>query len=118
MTDPSEIHDRPRELRSNTTLPERILWQRLRNRRLGNMKFRRQHPIGPFIVDFCCIAKQLVIEVDGVQHENRQREDADRTKYLEENGYRVVRFRNFEVFDEIEGVLDKIAAAAAISCSE
>jgi len=91
-----------RKLRRTQTPQEIILWSRLRNRGLKNLKFRRQHPIGGYIVDFICLEERLVIELDGWQHKIEERKiyDKDRTKFLEENGYRVLRFWNNEVIEE------------------
>ena len=75
---------RAREMRRDSTDAERRLWSYLRGRQLENFKFRRQHPIGPFIVDFCCIEVKLVVELDGSQHEVDQQYDARRTGVLEE----------------------------------
>ena len=93
-----------RELRRDSTVPERILWGLLRNRRLAGMKFRRQRTIGPFIVDFYCDEMKLVIEVDGESHAGRQEEDQKRQSFLERNGLRVIRFTNDEVLGNLEGV--------------
>ena len=87
---------------------ERLLWQHLRNRQLGGWKFRRQCPIGPFIVDFVCPEKKVIVEVDGGQHAETVVEDAERSKYLTEQGYRIVRFWNNEVLKELEAVLETI----------
>ncbi|HUU45024.1 MAG TPA: endonuclease domain-containing protein, partial [Acidobacteriota bacterium] len=73
-------------------MPERLLWARLRNRRLDGIKFRRQHPIGPFVVDFFCESCRLVVELDGDSHGTQVEEDSRRTLWLQRQGYRVVRF--------------------------
>ena len=98
-----------RELRVKCTEAEKLLWQKLRAKRLG-VKFRRQVDIGPFVVDFCCFPKKLIVELDGQIHKNalRRKSDLDRTKYLEKLGYSVVRFWNDEVVNEIEVVLERI----------
>ena len=83
---------------------EKLLWQFLRDRQLGGYKFRRQHHIGPFIVDFVCLKKKLIIEVDGGQHGKQLESDANRSDYLKERGYRVLRFWNNEVLGEKESV--------------
>ena len=93
-----------RELRHDSTVPERILWGLLRNRRLAGMKFRRQQTIGPFIVDFYCADMKLVIEVDGESHSGRLGEDQKRQSFLERNGLRVIRFTNEDVLGNLEGV--------------
>ncbi|MDI6688728.1 MAG: endonuclease domain-containing protein [Desulfobacterales bacterium] len=97
-----------KKLRKNMTNAERLLWQHLRNRELGGYKFRRQRPVGPYIVDFVCLEKKLVIEVDGGQHAGQVELDAKRSGYLEEKGYRVLRFWNNEVLKETESVLTVI----------
>jgi very-short-patch-repair endonuclease len=105
------IRDRARALRATQTEVEQRLWQRLRNRQLNGAKFRRQQPIGPYIADFFCIDARVVVELDGSQHGEApaQRLDQRRDKYLESQGYRVLRFWNEEVMDNIDGVLEKIA---------
>ena len=102
---------RARSLRKNMTNVERLLWQRLRDRQLGGYKFRRQHPIGPFFVDFVCLEKELVIEVDGGQHAKNVEADVKRSDYLKERGYRVLRFWNNEVLEESESVLSVILSS-------
>ena len=95
-----------RRLRIDSTEVERLLWQRLRNRQLGGNKFRRQVTIGPFIVDFACIDACLIVEIDGGQHSEER--DAARTAFLQSKGYRVIRFWNNEVLENIDGVLQSI----------
>jgi very-short-patch-repair endonuclease len=85
---------------------ERKLWLAVRDRRLGGFKFRRQATIGPFIVDFLCVEKRLIVELDGGQHEEET--DARRTAYLEAQGYSVMRFWNNEVIGSFESVLETI----------
>ena len=87
---------------------ERLLWSHLRNRELGGFKFRRQHPVGPFIVDFICVDKNVVIEVDGGQHDENKELDIQRSAYLNNMGYKVFRFWNNEVMQETEAVLEAI----------
>ena len=87
---------------------ELLLWQHLRNRQLGGYKFRRQKPIGPFIVYFICVEKHLIIEVDGGQHAEQLEADKKRTRFLEQNGYKVIRFWNNEVILKSESVLNEI----------
>jgi very-short-patch-repair endonuclease len=99
---------RPKELRNNPTEAERILWQHLRLRQLGGHKFRRQQPLGEFIVDFVCLEKRLVVEVDGGQHSSKVAYDEQRTAWLEQQGFRVLRFWNNEVLQNIEGVGEAI----------
>ena len=99
-----------RALRKQMTDAERLLWRHLRNRELGGWKFRRQYPVGPFIVDFICVEKNVVIEVDGGQHAENAALDLQRSAYLNKMGYRVVRFWNNEVLQETEAVLEAIFA--------
>jgi len=97
-----------RRLRRDQTNAERKLWFRLRDRRLGGLKFRRQMPVGRFVVDFCREAARLIIEVDGGQHGERLEQDADRTRILEAMGYLVLRFWNNDVLQNIDGVAETI----------
>lgn len=94
-----------RKLRVAQTDAETRLWFHLRGRRFAGHKFRRQYPLGPYIVDFICLQEGLVIEVDGGQHGERVHEDAKRTAYLECQGLRVLRFWNNDVLINMEGVL-------------
>jgi len=96
-----------RRLRRNQTDAERLLWFRLRDRRLGGWKFKRQVPIDRFIVDFFCADAKLIIELDGGQHDRDRERDANRTKILEAMGYLVARFWN-NVMRNIDGVLEDI----------
>ena len=88
---------------------ERRLWHELRGRRLGGHKFKRQWTLGPYVVDFCCWERRLVVEVDGGQHSPET--DARRTAWLEGESYRVLRFWNNEVLTNMEGVLQAILGA-------
>jgi 16S rRNA processing protein RimM len=97
--------EKARELRRNSTEAEKKLWQRIRNRQLG-YKFRRQHPIPPYTVDFFCEELGLIIEVDGGQHNPEV--DEQRNKFLEKQEYKILRFWNNEIFENIEGVLETI----------
>ena len=102
----AEQKERARSLRREATVPERRLWNLLRDRRLGRFKFRRQHTVGPFIVDFYCAAASLVIEVDGRSHDGRAEKDQARQIYLERSvGLRVLRIGNDEVLSDPESVL-------------
>ncbi len=107
----SAIQQRAKELRQQMTPAEEKLWQRLRAHRLGGLKFRRQHPLGPFIADFYCAERRLVVELDGGIHAQRVGHDQARTEKFEAYGYRVIRFRNAEVEQDIEAVLAKIVEA-------
>ena len=100
--------DRAKALRRDMTDAERRLWYHLRKRRLGGVKFKRQCLIGPYIVDFVAHDAGLVIEVDGGQHVEHQAYDAERTRYLERQGYRVLRFWNDECLKQTQGVLDQV----------
>jgi very-short-patch-repair endonuclease len=91
MPQPTTL-ERARTLRANQTESERRLWSELRGRRLGGWKWRRQAPVGPFIVDFYCPAARLVVELDGSQHLDQPDCDERRTRYLERGGLRVLRF--------------------------
>ena len=108
---PTLARDRARALRAAQTEVELRLWQRLRNRQLSGAKFRRQYPIGHYIADFCCIGCQLVIELDGSQHgdERNRQVDEHRTQFLQSQGYRVLRFWNEEVLENMDSVLERIA---------
>jgi very-short-patch-repair endonuclease len=103
---------RARALRRHETEAEHRLWSLLRNRQLEGYKFVRQLPIGPFFADFACREAALVVELDGSQHADSTG-DADRTKYLNEQGYSVLRFWNNEVLTNGRGVADTILAAIA-----
>ncbi len=103
-----EIWNNARALRNKATDAERHLWQQLRGRRLAGYKFRRQYPIAGFIADFACIEAKLVVELDGGQHVERSAEDAARTRRIECNGYRVLRFWNDDVLVRTEDVLEQI----------
>jgi very-short-patch-repair endonuclease len=99
-----------RELRRNQSDAESILWARMRNSRFEGVKFRRQHPLGNYIVDFASLDAKLIIEVDGGQHNESGmiEEDKQRTKWLESKGFKVLRFWNSDVFENLDGVLEKI----------
>jgi len=99
-----------REMRQPQTPAESKLWARLRNRQLGGLKFRRQHPIDRFIADFYCAACRLVIEIDGDSHADQVEYDVARTAWLNEQGYHVIRFRNRDVYERMEAVLEAILA--------
>lgn len=98
-------------LRSNMTDAEVQLWQALRMRQLIEARFRRQHAIGFYIVDFCAPWKKLIIEIDGGQHAEQAVYDVKRTAFLEQKGYRVLRFWNHEVLGNLDGVLEMILKA-------
>ncbi len=104
---------RPRQLRRTMSLPEVLLWQRLRGRH-GVAKFRRQHPIGPYVVDFYCAAAKLAIEIDGEAHLHGTRPDRDdrRAAWLHAHGLALVRVAAIEVLRDVDGVADRLARAA------
>ena len=89
-----------RRMRKALSKSELALWCALRGRQLGGLRFRRQQPIGPYIADFCCAAARLVIELDGEQHEEQLAYDEARTRFMEQAGYRVLRFPNREFFED------------------
>lgn len=99
-----------RHLRVHGTDAERKLWPELRDRRLAGAKFRRQHPLGPYVADFFCIEARLVIEVDGGQHAESAH-DAVRDRWMEDRGWRVLRFWNPDVLTNMDGVKHAILAA-------
>jgi very-short-patch-repair endonuclease len=102
-----------RALRNQPTEAEHRLWQYLRRRQLDGCRFRRQHPFGDDILDFACLERKLVVELDGSQHLDNARYDVSRTARLERAGFVVLRFWNNDVFGNIEGVVDVILAALA-----
>src|SRR5882757_912032 len=100
---------RARALRSNPSATEKLLWSRPRQRKLSGLKFRRQTPMGPYVLDFLCLRHRLVVEADGPFHEPER--DAIRDAWLEAKGFRVLRFRNQEIYNSPEIVADRILAA-------
>ena len=102
------MNPRARELRTDMTEAERWLWGKLRSRELGAFKFRRQRPIGPFVVDFVCLKRRLIIEVDGGQHAKELEQDKKRSEFLTGEGYQILRFWNHEVLQNGEAVLSAI----------
>ena len=104
--------NRARELRKHSTDAERLLWRHLRSRQLGGFKFRRQQPLGGFILDFVCLEKRLIIEVDGGQHNESVQAlyDSQRSEWLAQQGFRIVRFWDHEVLnqlDEVKAAIDQ-----------
>jgi very-short-patch-repair endonuclease len=97
-----------KRLRRNQTDAERVLWFRLRDRRLDGWKFKRQVSIDRFVVDFYCAEAKLIVELDGGQHDEQSARDADRTRVLEAMGYLVLRFWNHDVIRNTDGVLEEI----------
>ncbi|UCV15206.1 endonuclease domain-containing protein [Quatrionicoccus australiensis] len=102
----------PQELRKEATDAERFLWQFLRDKQLG-VKFRRQHPFSNYVLDFVCLERKLVIELDGGQHAETASADNERTRFLQVAGFRVLRFWNNQVFQETEAVIESIMAVLA-----
>ena len=107
-----EIEEAARRLRRNMTPAEQTLWEALKGRQVAGLKFRCQHPVGPFVLDFYCPTRKLVVELDGGIHELQENRDQARTDQLADYGYRVIRFRNEEVFNDLDSVLQRILQAA------
>ena len=106
-----------RNLRRGQTDAENLLWAKLRFMRSNGIRFRRQHPVGHYIVDFICLEKRLIIELDGGQHAENKEKDSRRTKWLEDEGYCVVRFWDNEVLTNVEGVVFRIMENLEVSPS-
>ncbi|AFZ48398.1 protein of unknown function DUF559 [Cyanobacterium stanieri PCC 7202] len=104
-----EVREAAKRLRHQLTPAEKALWERLRNKQVHGLKFRCQHPVGDFILDFYCPSIKLVIEIDGSYHDDRQEYDQCRTEKLAEHGYRVIRFKNEEVLNNIDKVIIQIS---------
>ena len=100
---------RAKELRKQGPIPEQLLWLRLRARQVGGVRFRRQHPIEPYILNFYCPQAKLAIELDGCSRDERVHCDEERTRYLTELGIRVVRFSDDEVLNNLDDVVRRIA---------
>jgi very-short-patch-repair endonuclease len=107
---------RARNLRSSQTSAEAKLWQALRNRRLAQWKFRRQHPINRYVVDFVALDGKLIVEVDGVTHTepSERARDKARSDVLEARGFHIVRVSNTDVYDNLEGVLEMIESTVRL----
>jgi very-short-patch-repair endonuclease len=105
--------DTAKQLRIDSTPAEKRLWEQLRNRQLAKQKFRRQAPVGPYVVDFICLERKLIIEIDGWTHstESEVSNDKRRASYLQSQGYKVIRFQNVEIKDGMDEVLTLIAEA-------
>ena len=101
------IFKKAEELRNNMTEAENLLWERLRKKQLG-VRFKAQHPIEQFIADFYCHSAKLVIELDGEIHNHQKEYDIGREAEMEKYGIRIIRFKNHEVFEDIEGVVERI----------
>ena len=107
---PTRTRQHARELRQSGTDAERKLWYRLRAGRLNGLKFRRQHPIPPYIVDFYCDARKLVVELDGSQHNDEV--DRERSRFLETQGLKILRYWDNEVLQQMDAVLEAIVDIA------
>ncbi|WP_374527193.1 endonuclease domain-containing protein [Novosphingobium sp.] len=105
---------RARELRNAATPAERLLWRYLARSQLG-VKFSRQMPVGPYFADFLCRELNLIVELDGFSHDLRQDHDARRDGWLQANGFRLVRFTNQDVLDNVEGVVTRLSELIAAS---
>ena len=97
-----------RHLRKNQTNAETLFWQEVRNHRFKNLKFCRQVTIGRFTVDFLCETEKLIVEIDDSLHEDNKAYDAERTEVLNTHGYRVIRFANADIYEDILAVLDRL----------
>jgi len=106
-----EHKEAARALRQPLTPAEHVLWQALRDRKLAGLKFRRQHAVGAFILDFYCPAHKLVVELDGGIHHRQAGYDEARSAHLSSYGYRLIRFRNEEVLADLPSVLQRIRDA-------
>ena len=107
-----------RRLRGQASEPERLLWGHLRGRRLMGFKFRRQVPIGPYVVDFCCPAARVVVEVDGAHHADQTEEDEVRSLWLKRCGFGVLRFGTAAILSKVQDVLEVIADSCRERCVE
>ena len=105
--------ERARELRQEAPIPERILWGLLRGRRLNGLKFRRQVPMGPYVVDYYCAESQLVVELDGESHVGQFDHDKKRTEFLKSQGLKVLRITNDDLLHHVDAVADAIVRVAA-----
>jgi Uncharacterized protein conserved in bacteria len=105
----ASIQERAQQLRQEQTPSEALLWQHLRAHRFGGYKFRRQHPIGRFIVDFYCAERRLIIELDGPIHERQREYDRIRDERLRQQGYTIFRVTNEELVTDMNGVLERLS---------
>ncbi|MEW6029267.1 MAG: endonuclease domain-containing protein [Chloroflexota bacterium] len=103
-----KIFGRAKQLHRNMTEAEAKLWSRLRAHRMGGVHFRNQHAIGSYVVDFCAPRKKLIIELDGSQHMEQEEYDSERTTFLQSKGYRVLRFWNSDVINNVDSILKVI----------
>ncbi len=107
-----EVKAAARALRKNMTEAEQVLWAALRYQKARGLRFRRQHPVNRFVLDFFCPSAKLAVELDGPVHDRQAERDEERTRVLKAAGYRVIRFRNEEVLNDLPSVLQRITAAA------
>lgn len=107
-----QVEQAARQLRQNLTPAEAVLWQALRERQVSGLKFRCQHPVGQFILDFYCPSLKLVIEVDGDSHAQKAGYDQARSGQLQDHGYRILRFSNAQVLHDLQAVISCIQAVA------
>ncbi len=105
---------RAKSLREASTAPEQLLWLALRNGQIGGLKFRRQHPVGPYVADFYCHSIGLVVEVDGMSHDDKVVQDSQKTRYLEAQGLRVLRVINEDVMCDLDAVTREIARLGGV----
>ena len=97
-----------KHLRRNQTAAETLIWAELRNRKCGGYKFRRQVPIGTYVVEFLCVAQKIIVEIDGPSHLDAVDYDANRTRILESQGYHVIRLTNDDVFEDLDASIEAI----------
>ncbi len=105
------IDPRAKLLRENATHTEKLLWAQLRKKRVSDLRFRRQYVIGEYIADFVCLGARLVVEIDGASHDQTVAHDKRRTAWLNSQGFKVIRFTNRDVLDNLDGVVQTIANA-------
>ena len=107
--------ERARTLCREETPPEQLLWLALRNGQIGGLKFRRQHPIGPYVADFYCHSAKLVVEVDGMSHDDKASQDAAKTEHIVSQGLRMLRVTNEDVMHDLDAVTREIARICDVS---
>mgnify|MGYP001817608381 CR=1 FL=1 len=117
MRSKSGTSELARRLRKSQTDAEGLLWSLLRSKQVCDLKFRRQHPIGPYFADFACQSHHIVIELDGDYHDHIQENDLRRMRFLESQGWRVIRFPNEDVLEDAEAVAREIARQRGLSYS-
>ena len=105
---------RARDLRHTETPPEELLWTALRNGQVGGLKFRRQHPLGPYVVDFYCHSAGLVVEVDGMSHDDKIADDAKKSDFVTGQGLRILRVTNEDVMRDLDAVVREIARLCGV----